>query len=175
MTRNGDRVLVTGGASFIGSHLVDDFVSEGATVRVADDFSSGEQENPAAVSEEIEAVEGNLKVTQFAGRATRDIGTEFHLAADCGGWGYIANYPANCATSMALDSIVYEAAAQNGVDKITFASSACTYPTDIQQENPSIHCTGSMQRLSGIWTTEIKNTYGNLRRRTSTSDISATI
>ena len=35
---------------------------------------------------------------------------------------------------MALDNIVYEAAAKNGVDRICFASSACTYPTDIQQE-----------------------------------------
>jgi UDP-glucose 4-epimerase len=35
---------------------------------------------------------------------------------------------------MALDNIVYEAAAKNGVDRISFASSACTYPTDIQQE-----------------------------------------
>lgn len=35
---------------------------------------------------------------------------------------------------MALDNIVYEAAAENGVDRICFASSACTYPTDIQQE-----------------------------------------
>jgi nucleoside-diphosphate-sugar epimerase len=35
---------------------------------------------------------------------------------------------------MALDNIVYEAAAENGVDRISFASSACTYPTDIQTE-----------------------------------------
>jgi UDP-glucose 4-epimerase len=129
-----EHVLVTGGASFIGSHLVEDLVEHGADVRVADDFSSGEIENLAAVEDEIEIVAGNLKRMGFAEEATEGIDTVFHLAADHGGRGYIANYPANCATNMALDNVVYEAAAQNGVGRICFASSACTYPTDIQQE-----------------------------------------
>lgn len=131
---DGERVLVTGGASFIGSHLVEDLVDAGATVRVADDFSSGLRDNLAGVQEQIEILDGDLKRQQFADRATQDIDTVFHLAADHGGRGYIANYPANCATNMALDNIVYETAVDNGVDRITFASSACTYPTDIQQE-----------------------------------------
>ncbi|WP_435099006.1 NAD-dependent epimerase/dehydratase family protein [Halorubrum sp. N11] len=131
---NNEHVLVTGGASFIGSHLVEDLVAEGADVRVADDFSSGETENLAAVEDQIEVVSGNLKDRSFADEATADIDTVFHLAADHGGRGYISNYPANCASNMALDNIVYESAAKNGVDRISFASSACTYPTDIQQE-----------------------------------------
>jgi UDP-glucose 4-epimerase len=131
---DGERVLVTGGASFIGSHLVEDLVSRGAEVRVADDFSSGTDENLTAVSDEIEVVSGNLKRRSFADEATEGIDRVFHLAADHGGRGYISNYPANCATNMALDNIVFEAAVDNGVEKITFASSACTYPTDIQQE-----------------------------------------
>ena len=134
MSWNGERVLVTGGASFIGSHLVEDLVAEGANVRVADDFSSGEYENLEAVEDEIEILSGNLKHWDFADEATEDIDTVFHLAADHGGRGYISQYPANCATNMALDNIVYETAAKNGVDRICFASSACTYPTDIQQE-----------------------------------------
>jgi UDP-glucose 4-epimerase len=131
---DGERVLVTGGASFIGSHLVEDLVAEGAEVRVADDFSSGEKVNLAAVEDEIDVVDGNLKHWEFADEATEGMDTVFHLAADHGGRGYISNYPANCATNMALDNIVYEAAAKNGVERISFASSACTYPTDIQQE-----------------------------------------
>ncbi|PSQ02541.1 nucleoside-diphosphate sugar epimerase [Halobacteriales archaeon QS_5_68_33] len=129
-----EHVLVTGGASFIGSHLVEDLAAEGAEVRVADDFSSGERENLAALDGEIEVLEGNLKRMSVAEEATEGIDTVFHLAADHGGRGYIANYPANCATNMALDNVVFEAAARNGVDRIGFASSACTYPTDIQQE-----------------------------------------
>lgn len=131
---SNERVLVTGGASFIGSHLVEDLVAEGADVRVADDFSSGTHENLDAVVGDIEVLEGNLKDRSFARTASEDIDTVFHLAADHGGRGYISNYPANCATNMALDNVVYETAVNNGVDRITFASSACTYPTDIQQE-----------------------------------------
>jgi UDP-glucose 4-epimerase len=131
---DNESVLVTGGASFIGSHLVEDLVELGATVRVADDFSSGELANLKAVDEEIEILEGNLKRWEFAKEATSGVDTVFHLAADHGGRGYIANYPANCATNMALDNIVYETAALNDVERITFASSACAYPIDIQQE-----------------------------------------
>lgn len=129
-----ERVLVTGGASFIGSHLVEDLVERGADVRVADDFSSGKRAHLAAVRDDVEIHEGDLTHRDVARRATADIDTVFHLAADHGGRGYIANYPANCATNMALDTIVYEAATTNGVDRICFASSACTYPTDIQRE-----------------------------------------
>ena len=134
MSWSGERVLVIGGASFIGSHLVEDLVAEGADVRVADDFSSGEHENLAEVEDDIEIHTGNLKHWSFAEEAAGGIDTVFHLAADHGGRGYISNYPANCATNMALDNIIYETAAKNGVDRICFASSACTYPTDIRQE-----------------------------------------
>jgi UDP-glucose 4-epimerase len=136
---DGEQVLVTGGASFIGSHLVEDLVMAGGDVRVADDFSSGTNGNLASVEDEIEVLEGNLKHRAFADEATTDVDTVFHLAADHGGRGYISNYPANCATNMALDNIVFEAAAENGVERITFASSACTYPTDIQQERRRLH------------------------------------
>jgi len=139
MSFDGERVLVTGGASFIGSHLVENLVERDADVRVADDFSSGTDENLAAVRDEIEVASGNLKHRQFADEATEGIDRVFHLAADHGGRGYISNYPANCATNMALDNTVFEAAVENGVDKITFASSACTYPTDIQQEKRPLH------------------------------------
>jgi len=133
-TYAGERVLVTGGASFIGSHLVEELLARGADVRVADDLSSGTTENIDAVRDNVELVEGNLKRMDVAERATEGIDRLFHLAADHGGRGYIANYPANCATNMAVDNIVFETAVQNEVEKLTFASSACTYPTDIQQE-----------------------------------------
>ena len=134
MSFTDDTVLVTGGASFIGSHLVEELVDRGASVRVADDFSSGDRENLTAVEDDIEVFHGDLKEASFTERATEDIDRLFHLAADHGGRGYIANHPADCATNMALDNIVFEQAVQNGVEKITFASSACAYPTDIQQD-----------------------------------------
>ena len=125
---------MTGGGSFIGSHLVEKLVTAGARVRVADDFSSGDRANLAAVDDDVTVLEGNLKDPEFAERATRDVDTVFHLAADHGGRGYISDNPADCATNMALDNAVFEAATHNDVERITFASSACVYPTDIQQE-----------------------------------------
>ena len=127
------RVLVTGGASFIGSHLVEALVEQGADVRVADDLSSGEVSNLAGVGDRIEFLEGDLKDRSFAREACTGCDVVFHLAADHGGRGYIASHPANCVSNMALDNIVFEAAMHRGVDRITFASSGCVYPTDIQQ------------------------------------------
>src|SRR5512139_3086825 len=83
--------LVTGGASFIGSHLVEALVSRGAAVRIADNFSSGRLENIAALVQAgaVELVEGNLLDWTVARRAAHGIQVVFHLAADHGGRGYI--------------------------------------------------------------------------------------
>jgi len=130
---NNTKVLVTGGASFIGSHLVEHLVNKGAKIRVADNLSSGKLSNLAAVIDHVEFMQGNLKELHFSSKASNGCQVVFHLAADHGGRGYIATHPANCVTNMALDNIVFETAQKNGVERITFASSACTYPTDIQE------------------------------------------
>lgn len=126
------HVLVTGGASFIGSYLVERLLQEGASVRVADNLSSGKLENLEAVKNQIEFMEGDLLDPVFALSASRGCHVVFHLAADHGGRGYIASHPANCVNNMALDNTVFRTAVANGVERITFASSACVYPTDIQ-------------------------------------------
>jgi len=134
MKLNNRKCLVTGGASFIGSHLVESLLEKGAKVRVADDLSSGKITNLSAVESEIEFMQGDLRHIDFARKATADYDVVFHLAADHGGRGYIATHPANCAGNMALDNIVFECAVKNDAEQITFASSACVYPTNIQEE-----------------------------------------
>ena len=64
------RVLVTGGASFIGSHLAELLVDAGAPVTVADDLSSGHLDNLARVQSRIAFLKGDLREPHFAKLAT---------------------------------------------------------------------------------------------------------
>ncbi|MEZ8220521.1 UDP-glucose 4-epimerase [Candidatus Fervidibacteria bacterium JGI MDM2 JNZ-1-D12] len=79
----GVSVLVTGGAGFIGSHLVDKLVQLGAKVRVLDDFSTGRRENIAHLLErgEIELIEGSLTDLQTVKRAVEGVEFVFHQGA----------------------------------------------------------------------------------------------
>jgi nucleoside-diphosphate-sugar epimerase len=129
-------VLVTGGASFIGSHLVEALVQRGAAVRVVDDLSSGQLENikPHVDSGRVEFIRGDLKVNGLAQKAVDDMSVVFHLAADHGGRGYVELHQSACALNMMLDQLVFDAAAQARVDKVVFASSGCVYPNGLQTD-----------------------------------------
>lgn len=126
------RVLVTGGASFIGSHLVDRLVTAGAQVRVADDLSSGTLANLSESLDGIEFKLGDLRDRPFAREAMEGQEVVFHLAAAHGGRGFIDTHPADCAANMVLDGIVFDEAYRAGVERVCFASSACVYPVNLQ-------------------------------------------
>lgn len=130
-------VLVTGGASFIGSHLVDALVTRGAQVRVVDNLSSGRLANIAAHIDagRVEFTQGDLLDPAVAAAAAQGMATVFHLAADHGGRGYIDLHQVACSTNLALDSTVFRACHKAGVEKVVFASSGCVYPTTLQS-NP---------------------------------------
>lgn len=74
-------LLVTGGAGFIGSHLVERLVKCGARVRVFDNFSSGPPEHLKAVSENIQVVEEDLVDTAAIADAVERVEVVFHQAA----------------------------------------------------------------------------------------------
>ncbi len=79
-----ERILITGGAGFIGSHLVDRLVMEGYNVRVIDNLSSGDL---SYISHHIgkpnfEFIRGDLKSPEDVSRAIKDIDTVFHFAAN---------------------------------------------------------------------------------------------
>jgi nucleoside-diphosphate-sugar epimerase len=131
---NGKKVLVTGGASFIGSHLTEKLVELGASVRVADDFSSGKREHLDAVKDKIEIMDGDLRHHSVAAEAVKGMEVVFHLAANHGGRGYIDTHPVECSSNLILDGVVFEAAHAAGVDRICFTSSACVYPQHLQEE-----------------------------------------
>ena len=136
MDWSSKNVLVTGGCSFIGSHLVEGLVERGATVRVVDDLSSGIRENleGALKSGKVEFEEADLLDPKTAARAAADMNVVFHLAATHGGRGYIDTHQAACSTNLALDSIVVRESQRAGVEQLTFASSGCVYPTSMQND-----------------------------------------
>ena len=132
----GRHVLVTGGASFIGSHLVDALVSLGARVRVVDDLSSGRRSNIRRHldTRAIEFVRADLLDPNVAAEAVSGSHTVFHLAANHGGRGYVDLHQADCATNLLLDGCVFRACRQAGVEKIVYASSGCVYPIHLQTD-----------------------------------------
>ncbi|HEV2287837.1 MAG TPA: SDR family oxidoreductase [Candidatus Acidoferrales bacterium] len=73
--------LVTGGAGFIGSNIVDELVRRGRRVTVLDDFSSGKEENLAGVRDKIRLLRGSICDLQAAQEACRGADYVLHLAA----------------------------------------------------------------------------------------------
>jgi UDP-glucose 4-epimerase len=73
--------LVTGGAGFIGSHLVERLVKDGRRVRVLDNFLTGKRENLATFSNQIELVEGDLADPAVCQRACQGVRVILHQAA----------------------------------------------------------------------------------------------
>jgi len=130
------KVLVTGGCSFIGSHLVDALVARGAQVRVADDLSSGRREHIERWIDlgRVEFIQHDLLEPGNAERAVAGMDHVFHLAANHGGRGYIDLHQAACATNLALDGLMIRAAHRAGVHQFTFASSGCVYPDHLQTD-----------------------------------------
>ena len=127
-------VLVTGGASFIGSHLVDALVARGARVRVVDDLSSGRMENIRAHIEAgaVDFHRADLADPAVARQLVRGTRVVFHLAAVHGGRGFVDLHQAECAKNFQIDANVFSAALDARVDNLVFASSGCVYPNYIQ-------------------------------------------
>lgn len=75
------RVLVTGGAGFIGSHLVRALVRAGHSVRVLDNLSTGSLDNLKDVLESVELVVGDVRNWEVVERSIKDVEVVVHLAA----------------------------------------------------------------------------------------------
>src|SRR5579859_1673896 len=102
------KVLVTGGASFIGSALTDALVERGARVRIVDNLSSGKKENIQAHMDSgaVEFQHAGLLDAGVIDHAVEGMDIIFHLAADHGGRGYVDLHQAACATNLLLDGML---------------------------------------------------------------------
>ena len=130
----GRRILVTGGASFIGSHLTDRLIELGSKVTVVDNLSSGRLENLEQCIEKIDFIEEDLEYNKLERLVDIFKGHEvvFHLAATHGGRGFIDTHPADVCSNLAIEHHVLEASWKAGVERVIYASSACVYPPKLQ-------------------------------------------
>jgi GDP-D-mannose 3', 5'-epimerase len=128
----GKRIVVCGGGGFIGGHLVMSLVNRGFNVMRAVDIkplrgwyqSSGNVENLVL----------DLKSKEACERAVQGADVVFNLAADMGGMGFIENNKALCMLSVLINTHLLVASGDAGVERFFFASSACVYNGEKQQD-----------------------------------------
>jgi UDP-glucose 4-epimerase len=123
------RVLVTGGAGFIGSHLVDRLVRDGYRVRVVDNLSSGRVENIKhhLESRSVELIVGDLKDPQVALRAVEGVDTVLHFAANPEVRVSTTNPEIHFNENIVATFNLLEAMRKKGVKELVFASSSSVY------------------------------------------------
>lgn len=124
--------LVTGGAGFIGSHLVEMLVSEGCKVTVMDNLSSGNYFNLKNIEDHISFYEDDIRNQKALNTAIADCEVVFHLAA-------IVSVPQTIDDPIDAASVndmgtlfIFEAARQHNVNRVVFASSCAVYGDDVR-------------------------------------------
>jgi nucleoside-diphosphate-sugar epimerase len=119
--------LVTGGAGFIGSHIVEELIKRGMQVRVIDNLSTGRRENLQHLMDEIEFVEGDIRNVTVVNRVMKGVHVVLHQAA-------IASVPQSIqdpkeTTETNLNGTLHllMAARDVGVRRVVYASSCAVY------------------------------------------------
>jgi nucleoside-diphosphate-sugar epimerase len=119
--------LVTGGAGFIGSHLVDRLLAAGWRVRVLDDFSTGREANLAHLNGHAEVIRGDLRDRALVEKVVGGVEVVFHQAA-------VPSVPRSVAEPERTNDVnvtgtlgLLEAARRAGVRRVVFASSSSAY------------------------------------------------
>ena len=119
--------LVTGGAGFIGSHLVEELVKQGQRVRVIDNLSTGKKENIKPFLEKIEFIEGDIRDLEIVREAMDEVDYVLHQAA-------VPSVPRSVKDPLTSNSVNVEgtlniliAARDAGVKRVVYASSSSVY------------------------------------------------
>lgn len=127
-----DRALVTGGAGFIGCHLVGALVSEGVDVAILDNLSTGSLANLAPVRDRIAFYEGDIRDQAILEKAVENREVIFHLAAQVSVPQSVEN-PVDSAMINDMGTLhVLEAARKNNAKRIILSSSCAVYGDDLQ-------------------------------------------
>ena len=130
---NAGMILVTGGAGFIGSHLVEALIARGHRVRVLDDFSTGRKEHLKSVISCLDLVEGDIRDQKTVRKALEGVEAVFHQAA-------LPSVPRSFQDPVNITSVnvggtlvLLEESRSAGVKRFIYASSSSVYG-DIETE-----------------------------------------
>lgn len=136
--------LVTGGAGFIGSSLVRRLLSEGASVRVVDNLSTGFRSNLAEVLSRIEFLEGDLADPSVSGKAVEGVQYVFHQAGIPSVPQSIDNPGVTIRSNVTATMNLLSACAKERVKRVVFVSSSMIYgdttalpASETDPENPA--------------------------------------
>lgn len=123
------KYLVTGGAGFIGSHIVDKLLSQGHKVRVYDNFSTGKKIfiEHNLNNKNFELIIADLSETKKLNKAMQDIDFVFHLAAHANVRSGIKNHFIDHEQNLEMTQKVLEAMNKNNISKIAFSSTSSVY------------------------------------------------
>lgn len=131
------KVLVTGGAGFIGSHLVERLVKEKADVTILENLLNGREENIRSVRKEIKLIEGDCQDMEVALKACRGQDIVMNLAARVGGIEYNRTHQATMMRdNLMIATTMIEAARKASVERFLVVSSACVYPRNCSIPTP---------------------------------------
>jgi nucleoside-diphosphate-sugar epimerase len=121
------RVLITGGAGFIGSHLVERLLRDGCAIRVLDSFETGKRENLAPFARDVELLEGDVRDPDACRKACREVEVVFHEAA-------LPSVPRSIADPVRAFEITL-----GGTNRLLLAARECGVRRVVQASSSSIY------------------------------------
>ena len=137
------RVLITGGAGFIGSHLADALIARGDQVVALDNFSTGSTANIKHITKYLEIIDGDIRNTELINETTKDVDLVLHMAAALGVNTILESPLESISTNIAGSEVVLNAAA-NHKKRILIASTS-----EIYGKNPKQPLSESDDRVVG--------------------------
>jgi UDP-glucose 4-epimerase len=126
------RVLITGGAGFIGSHLADALIARGDHVVALDNFSTGSTANIKHITKNLEIIDGDIRNSELINETTKDVDLVLHMAAALGVNTILESPLESISTNIAGSEVVLNAAA-NYKKRILIASTSEIYGKNPKQ------------------------------------------
>jgi UDP-glucose 4-epimerase len=126
------RVLITGGAGFIGSHLADALIARGDQVVALDNFSTGSTANIKHITKNLEIIDGDIRNTELINETVKDVDLVFHMAAALGVNTILESPLESISTNIAGSEVVLNAAATHK-KRILIASTSEIYGKNPKQ------------------------------------------